>query len=116
MLICIFSTDFTCEINKGWNERVRCIICGMFYPSVPYRTWQIGHTGTSQHDHIVTLRTCKFGFRWIVARLNNVVAVNYKVDIGRYIPIGKRLEAAIKPFSKYRQVWNVSYPIFVTGG
>jgi hypothetical protein len=55
------------------------------------------HTGTSQHDYIVAILTACFesGVGRVVTSIDYIVTVNDQIDVGWYIPVGKRFKAAI---------------------
>jgi len=54
-------------------------------------------TGTSQHDYIVAIFTACYesGVGWVITSVDYIVTVNYQIDVGWYIPVGKRLKAAV---------------------
>jgi len=60
--------------------------------------WVSGErTGTSQHDYIVAILAACYesGVGWVITSVDHIVTVNYQIDVGRNIPVVKRLKAAI---------------------
>ena len=60
--------------------------------------WVSGErTGTSQHDYIVAILAACYesGVGWVITSVDYVVTVNYQIDVGWYVSVGKRLKAAV---------------------